>query len=76
MSERSPQEIWVGKTEFISSPTENEQLAIETCPGYDRALTRAVNDFYEWKKCIDCQLQVRVIPAIRTANVRGKCPKL
>lgn len=67
--------IYASKTDFRSNPTLDEQLAIETCPGYNQALDKALRDFHELKKCRDCPLKVCIYPGIHTAVIIDKCPK-
>lgn len=57
--------------------TEEQKLAIETCPGYNSALNRALNDYYEETRCQDCRLVTAEIFAMTGAvNIRGNCPKV
>lgn len=55
---------------------ETEQLTIQTCPGYDKALDRAVADTFHQYKCRDCKVEVMVGGSFSDeVTVWGRCPK-
>ena len=57
--------------------TEDQRLTIDTCPGYDQALDRALDDYYREKKCRDCHIvSAEVIAGASRVNIRGNCPKV
>jgi len=62
---------------YVPNLSADEQLAIQTCPGYNKALDRAIADTYREKPCRDChRLTVSVEGAIARVDIRGKCPKM
>jgi hypothetical protein len=57
--------------------SETEQLAVQTCPGYNKALDRAIADTFHQYKCWNCRLEVMVGGSFYDeVTVWGKCPKL
>ncbi|HUD05266.1 MAG TPA: hypothetical protein VMR59_04760 [Patescibacteria group bacterium] len=65
----------IRKISYHQTLTETEQLTIQTCPGYNEALDRALLDTYHEKKCRDCRVEVSVEAAIDRIDIWGKCPK-
>lgn len=66
----------VRSTVYLNAFTEEQRLAIETCPGFEIAKQRALGDVYEIKPCLDCRLvKAEFDPNIRQLKVEGICPK-
>ncbi len=66
----------IRETRFIQSLDAIERLTVQTCPGYNNALDRALADTYREKSCKACPLTVRIEGAIAWEYIKGKCPKL
>lgn len=66
----------IRETRFIQSLDAIERLAVQTCPGYNDALDRALADTYREKTCKDCSLTVRIEGAIAREYIKEKCPRL
>jgi hypothetical protein len=68
----------IKETLFPPRLTEDQRLTIETCPGFNRTLDRALEpyNYREPIRCGDCRLRVEVLPLARRVFVSGECPKL
>ncbi|QQS38431.1 hypothetical protein IPM62_03550 [Candidatus Woesebacteria bacterium] len=63
------------KLRYSQRLTNEEKLAIQTCPGFISAQNRSLADYYEPKRCADCNLTSTFTPSINQIKIEGKCPK-
>lgn len=66
----------IRETRFTHNLDALERLTVQTCPGYNEALDRALADTYSERKCRSCPLTVRIEGAIAREYIKGKCPKI
>lgn len=61
---------------YLDNVTEEQKLAVETCPEFEKAKQAAVDDPREIKRCNYCRLRTRYSDHFRELEVAGHCPKL
>lgn len=67
----------IKKYQFLNPDlTEDQQLAILTCPNFADTVRRALQDFWEIKRCkkMGCGIEVLYQHSVRRLRIKGHCP--